>query len=87
MKKLYIIIIVLIYSCAAMQESYAFWIWTPKSNKFVNPKHVAKDTPEEQYEWAMKFFKEAINCRISFFRPALDLSEIFSRQFLMSVFC
>ena len=58
MKKLYIIIIVLIYSCAAMQESYAFWIWTPKSNKFVNPKHVAKDTPEEQYEWAMKFFKE-----------------------------
>ncbi len=36
----------------------AFWVWTPKENTFVNPKYAAKDTPEEQFDWAMKFYKE-----------------------------
>ena len=36
----------------------AFWVWTPKSNKFINPKHAVKDSPEEQFKWAMKFFDE-----------------------------
>ncbi|MBL7155897.1 MAG: outer membrane protein assembly factor BamD [Candidatus Omnitrophica bacterium] len=35
-----------------------FWIWTPKTKKLVNPKYAVKDTPEEQFKWAMKFFKD-----------------------------
>lgn len=36
----------------------AFWIWTPKSKKFINPKYAVKDTPDEQYHWAMSFFEK-----------------------------
>lgn len=35
----------------------AFWIFTPKDKKFVNPKFAVKDTPEEQFEWAMRFYE------------------------------
>ena len=35
-----------------------FWIWTPKGKGVVNPKYAAKDTPEEQFKWAMKFYKQ-----------------------------
>jgi outer membrane protein assembly factor BamD len=38
--------------------SAAFWIFTPKDKKFVNPKYAVKDTPEEQFEWAMRFYEE-----------------------------
>jgi len=37
-------------------SSYAFWVWTPKSNTIVNPKFAVKDTPREQYDWAMRFY-------------------------------
>ncbi|MDD5633676.1 MAG: outer membrane protein assembly factor BamD [Candidatus Omnitrophica bacterium] len=39
-------------------SSYAFWIWTPKSKTMVNPKFAVKDTPREQYDWAMSFFQQ-----------------------------
>lgn len=39
-------------------EASAFWVWTPKTKKLVNPKYAAKDTPEEQFKWAMSFFEE-----------------------------
>lgn len=38
--------------------SYAFWIWTPKTKKMINPKHAVKDTPKEQFRWAMRFYDE-----------------------------
>ena len=28
--------------------SLAFWIWTPETNKWENPKYSVKDTPKEQ---------------------------------------
>jgi len=37
--------------------SYAFWIWTPKSKTMINPKFAVKDTPREQYDWAMRFYE------------------------------
>lgn len=36
--------------------SSAYWIWTPKSGKWVNPKYAPKGTPREQYDWAMQFY-------------------------------
>ena len=42
----------------SVTTSYAFWIWTPKTKKMINPKHAVKDTPEEQFRWAMRFYDE-----------------------------
>lgn len=36
--------------------SYAYWIWTPQSKKWLNPKYAPKDTPREQYDYAMQFY-------------------------------
>lgn len=38
------------------ETSSAFWLWSPKDSTFENPKYATKDTPEEQYDWAMSFF-------------------------------
>lgn len=35
----------------------AYWIWTPKEGKFINPKHAVKETPQKQFDWAMTFFE------------------------------
>jgi outer membrane protein assembly factor BamD (BamD/ComL family) len=37
--------------------AYAYWIWTPKSGKWVNPKTMPKPTPKEQFDYAMDFYK------------------------------
>lgn len=34
----------------------AFWIWTPKTGKWINPKSAAKETPKEQFEFAKGFY-------------------------------
>ncbi len=35
----------------------AYWIWTPGTGKFINPKYSAKETPQKQFDWATEFFK------------------------------
>jgi len=39
------------------QGSLAFWVWTPETGKFVNPKYAAKETAEEQFQWALEFYE------------------------------
>ncbi len=34
-----------------------FWIWSPKSSTFTNPKKIAKQTPQEQLRWALSFYE------------------------------
>lgn len=36
--------------------AYSYWIWTPKSGKWVNPKTAVKPTPAEQFELAKQFY-------------------------------
>src|SRR3989338_8133061 len=47
-----IIIIGSLFSTAAS----AYWVWTPSSKKFINPKYAVKDSPKEQFDWAMSFY-------------------------------
>jgi outer membrane protein assembly factor BamD len=47
----------LLISQAFAGVSFAYWIWTPESGKFINPKHAAKETPQKQLDWAMSFFE------------------------------
>ena len=35
---------------------HAYWIWTPKTGKFINPKTEVKSTPADQLELARKLF-------------------------------
>ena len=35
-----------------------FWVWSPKSSKFTNPKKIAKQTPKAQLAWALSFYEE-----------------------------
>lgn len=36
----------------------ATWVWSPDIGKWINPKKAAKDTPEEQYDWALQYFNQ-----------------------------
>jgi outer membrane protein assembly factor BamD len=36
--------------------AFGYWIWTPESGRWENPKFAAKDTPEDQIAYARKFY-------------------------------
>ena len=59
MKKPLIAIALIFLLSAFAGESYASWIWSPDIGKWINPKKAAKDTPEEQYDWALQFFNQS----------------------------
>ncbi|MFH1753009.1 MAG: outer membrane protein assembly factor BamD [Candidatus Omnitrophota bacterium] len=46
----------ILFSCAP--QCRAAWIWTPETNKWINPKHAVKDTSQDQLTYAMTFFEE-----------------------------
>jgi len=56
MKKLAILAIFMLY--IMVQPAFGYWVWTPESGKWENPKYAAKDTPEEQLVYAKKFYDE-----------------------------
>ncbi|MFA5063554.1 MAG: outer membrane protein assembly factor BamD [Candidatus Omnitrophota bacterium] len=41
----------------SVNPAYSFWIWTPKSGKWVNPKNLPKDTPKAQFDYAKSFYE------------------------------
>ena len=56
MKKSLLFITLILTLCAFLGEARASWIWTPDIGKWINPKKAAKDTPEEQFSWALEFY-------------------------------
>ena len=52
-----ILIITLLFISSV--SSFAYWVWTPKTGKWVNPKYAVKDTPKEQMDWATGFYEAA----------------------------
>ncbi|MBU4334016.1 MAG: outer membrane protein assembly factor BamD [Candidatus Omnitrophica bacterium] len=57
-KAAYIILFILLVLNFVTCNCYAFWIWTPESNKWVNPKYSVKETPSEQLEFSLGFYEE-----------------------------
>ncbi len=47
----------LLISLSCAENCPAYWIWTPQTGKFINPKHAAKETPQKQFDWAMRFLE------------------------------
>lgn len=57
MKKLRTILILFsIFYFLSPCFTYAYWIWTPQSKGWINPKYAPKGTPREQYDYAMQFY-------------------------------
>jgi len=56
--RIYIVLIWVVGMCIWAQPASGFWVWTPESGKWENPKYAAKDTPEEQLAYALTFYKE-----------------------------
>jgi len=56
MKKIAASFLLVLCLCSDLGTSYAYWLWSPDLGKWVNPKKSVKDTPEEQFAWAMDFF-------------------------------
>lgn len=56
-KKIYLAVLLSVFfSLTAQATIYAFWIWTPQTGTWINPKWAVKDTPQQQFDWAMKFY-------------------------------
>ncbi|MFA5092772.1 MAG: outer membrane protein assembly factor BamD [Candidatus Omnitrophota bacterium] len=53
-----IILSFLIISLLAIQPVYSYWIWTPKTGKWINPKSLPKDNPKDQFAYAKIFFDD-----------------------------
>jgi len=51
-----IILSLLIISFLSIQPAYSYWIWTPKTGKWINPKTMPKDNPKEQFAYAKSFY-------------------------------
>lgn len=43
--------LIILFSLAA-STAYPYWIWTPKTGKWINPKTAVKSTPKEQFDLA-----------------------------------
>ena len=50
--------IIFIFVIFLSYKAEAYWIWTPQTGKWVNPKYAVKDSPQEQLEWAMNLYME-----------------------------
>jgi outer membrane protein assembly factor BamD len=55
MKRTSIVAIFILYFLVG--PALGYWIWTPESGKWENPKYAAKDTPEDQMAYAKKFYE------------------------------
>ena len=56
-KSIFAIAVFFLISASALSGvACAYWIWTPETKKFTNPKYAVKDSPKEQFDWAMSFY-------------------------------
>jgi outer membrane assembly lipoprotein YfiO len=52
-----IVFLLLIFWVAGPDSAQAFWIWTPKTRKWVNPKNEPRANPKEQFALAKSFYE------------------------------
>ena len=60
MKKVVAGLFIIFLMTGAAVPAYASWLWSPDIGKWINPKKAAKDTPEAQFAWAMRFFNDKV---------------------------
>ncbi|VAW16614.1 hypothetical protein MNBD_BACTEROID05-762, partial [hydrothermal vent metagenome] len=52
-----LIILSIIGTVFYAQTAFSFWVWTPETNKWVNPKYSVKETPAEQLQLGIDLFE------------------------------
>ena len=57
-RKFFLIILLIFGGFVFPQNLFSYWEWTPKTNRWINPKYSVKDTAAEQFAWAESFAKE-----------------------------
>lgn len=50
-------LLTLLFVTVFASNSFAFWVWTPESRKWVNPKYAVKETPQEQLQYALDLYQ------------------------------
>lgn len=43
--------------CLSTPSAFSYWVWTPKTGRWVNPKTQPKDTPQDQFEYAQHLYE------------------------------
>ncbi len=56
--KFRILIISFLICLFSANTLWAFWVWTPQTKKWVNPKYALKDTPQDQFASALEAFEK-----------------------------
>jgi outer membrane protein assembly factor BamD len=56
MKRLIFLFFLVVSLGLCLQTASAYWVWTPKTKKWVNPKTLPKPTPKEQFDYAKTFY-------------------------------
>lgn len=56
-RKIIFILLALLIAQSCTEVTFAYWIWTPETGKFINPKHAVKETPQKQFDWARSLFE------------------------------
>lgn len=82
MKRIFLCFL-LIFGIISFNPCFGYWIWTPKTGKWVNPKYAVKPTPEEQLAFALSFYqqdklkeaKEEFKKLIKYFPRAREAAE------------
>ena len=57
-KRIFCISLWIFFIAVALDVCEAYWVWTPQTKRWVNPKYSVKDTPRLQFEWAMDFYNK-----------------------------
>ena len=52
-----IFILMSVFITTSAESVFSYWIWTPQTKKWVNPKYAPKDTPKEQLLYAIDFYE------------------------------
>ena len=50
-------IIALVLWLVLSEAAGAYWIWTPESKKWTNPKYAPKESPQEQLNFAKSYYE------------------------------
>ncbi len=58
MKKIRIILLLILTLLVLTNSAYSFWIWSPKTKKWMNPVYRTFNSPEKQFEWSKGFFDD-----------------------------
>lgn len=53
-----IILLFTLYFLLSTSYVHAYWIWTPKTGRWINPKWEIKPTPKQQLDYALEFYNQ-----------------------------